>query len=105
MKLRAKQFEEYCLARMRFEEILGRGTASRYGVMAHVEVQPGGRVTWHPVDSLPDLEGVLPPVGRQFIMDCKVESGSAVPLKEDHVPLRQLTHMLRRSKFGAVCCL
>jgi len=104
MRLKAKEFEEHCLERMRFEEGRGRGTMSRYGVMAWIEVQSTG-VTWNPQKSLPDFEGVLPPLGRQFICDCKVCSKSHVKLADDHVSELQVRHMLRRSRFGVVCFL
>jgi len=105
-RLKAKEFEEACLARMEVEEKLGRGTMGRYGVMSYIDIDPVTRqIKWQPVESLPDLEGVIPPVGRQFIADCKVTSDSGVELRDDHLPLRQLEHMLRRSRFGAICFL
>lgn len=53
--------------------------------------------------SLPDFEGVLSPRGRQFVTDCKVVSGASLEVRDSHFAERQITHMMRRSRCGAIC--
>lgn len=73
-------------------------TLSRYGVQG---VTFGGKTILVP--SLPDLEGVLAPSGRQFIIECKVVSGASFPLADDHFRQRQFAHLEKRARFGALC--
>lgn len=133
--LKAKEFEEICLYRLRQEEDRGRATMSRYGVQGVFlkgEREPdleliASRATtragvvealreafrigqastdrWQPVSSLPDFEGVVAPSGRQFVFDCKVCSQASFALDEDKFKRRQLRHLLTRSKFGAITFL
>lgn len=102
----SKDFEAICLERMKLEEEHGRGTMGRYGVTSSFfPDRETGVLTWQPVRSLPDFEGVLPPRARQFVTDAKYTAGCSVELRASHFPERQLDHMYRRSHFGAVCFL
>lgn len=86
----------------------------RYGVQvvpiknkAHDPDDPdSSAVTFQPIKSLPDFEGVLGS-GRQFMFDCKVVSGASLPLSKYDMTRgerrRQLNHMLKRSRFNALC--
>lgn len=97
--MKAKEFEDVCLYRMRQEEELGRATMSRYGVQGNFIDG-----AWQPVQSLPDFEGLIEG-GRQFITDCKVCGAASFPLDDDKFKRRQWRHMVTRSRFGAVCFL
>lgn len=102
----SKDFEKICLERMELEEADGNGTMGRYGVMSSFFAdKESGVLTWQPVQSLPDFEGVLPPRGRQFVTDAKYESSASVCLHSSHFTERQLRHLYRRSDFGAICFL
>lgn len=102
----SKDFEAICLERMKLEEEAGRGTMGRYGVMSSFfPDRETGVMTWQPVQSLPDFEGIIPPLGRQFVTDAKYTAAASVELRASHFPERQLAHMFRRSEFGAVCFL
>lgn len=96
--MKAKEFEEIVLYRMREHEKRGEATMSRYGVQGNFIDG-----TWQPVQSLPDFEGLI--AGRQFITDCKVCSQASFPLDDDKFKRRQLRHMLTRARFGATCFL
>lgn len=98
--MKSKDFEEVCLYRMRQHQERGEATMSRYGVQGNFVDG-----TWTPVASLPDFEGLIPPLGRQFVTDCKVCAQASFPLDEDKFKRRQLRHMLLRSRFGAICFL
>jgi len=106
LAVKAKEFEEACLYRMRQHEERGEATMSRYGVQASFYKDPKREeMTWRPIQSLPDFEGVIPPSGRQFIFDCKVCSSASFPLDEDKFKRRQLKHLVTRAKFGVICFL
>jgi penicillin-binding protein-related factor A (putative recombinase) len=98
--MKAKEFEEVCLYRLRQHEERGEATVSRYGVQ-------GSFINgeWQPIQSLPDFEGVLPPNGQQFVFDCKVSGQPSFPLDDDKFKRRQFRHMVTRARFGAVCFL
>lgn len=98
--MKAKDFEEIVLYRMRQHEEAGECTMSRYGVQGSYI---GGE--WKPIQSLPDFEGVLPPAGRQFVFDAKVCGQASFPLDDDKFKRRQLRHMITRAKFGAITFL
>jgi penicillin-binding protein-related factor A (putative recombinase) len=59
--------------------------------------------SWRPLQSLPDFEGVLAPSGRQFIFDAKLCSAASLDLHISHVAERQLRHLRKRDRFGAIC--
>lgn len=103
--LTAREFEDICLYRMRQEEEAGRATMSRYGVQASMFRDQTGQMVWQPKQSLPDFEGVLPPLGRQFVTDCKVCGAASFPLHDEHFKERQLRHLLLRADFGAIAFL
>lgn len=63
--------------------------------------QSNGMV-WQPMQSLPDFEGVLMG-GQQFCFDAKVCSQASFPLAESTMKERQLKHLKKRARFGAVC--
>lgn len=96
-KMKARQWEQLCLARLQQERGEGRATGGRYGVQG-VFTREG---TWRPIKSLPDFEGVLQG-GQQFIFDCKVCSVSSFQLEEKKIQ-RQLRHMLLRAEFNVIC--
>lgn len=59
-------------------------------------------MVWQPMQSLPDFEGVLTG-GQQFIFDAKVCSQASFPLAESTMKERQLKHLKKRGRFGAIC--
>jgi penicillin-binding protein-related factor A (putative recombinase) len=97
MKKPAKEFEDVCLVRMQAEEKRGNATMSRCGVQ--VSMVNGELVR---IPSFPDFEGVLPG-GRQFVFDCKCCNASKLQIDDYKFKDRQLRHMLKRAKFGAIC--
>lgn len=99
----AKELEKAILERLEVEERAGRCCAGRYGVQATMRKNERGELQWQPVPSMPDIEGVLQPDGRQFMTDAKCCGQASQPLHDSHVAERQLRHMRRRSKMGAVC--
>jgi len=101
--LKGKEFEELLLFRARQMEKRGALTMGRYGVQGSMFGKPGEDQHWQPIPSLPDFEGVLPS-GRQFILEVKVTSSASFPIS-DKLEERQLAHMLRRSRFNALCFL
>lgn len=60
------------------------------------------QMVWQPMQSLPDFEGVMMG-GLQFIFDAKVCSQASFPLGESTMKERQLKHLKKRARFGAVC--
>lgn len=99
--MNGKEFEQHCLYRLDWEQAQGRCCAGRYGVQGTLI---DGK--WAPVSSLPDIEGVLPS-GRQFIFDAKVCSQASFDMAKfrpgtRESKARQLDHLMRRSKFGAI---
>jgi penicillin-binding protein-related factor A (putative recombinase) len=103
--MKAKEFEELCLYRMRKHEERGEATMSRYGVSGSYMQDPAThQMNWRPISSLPDFEGLLPG-GRQFIFDCKVCGAASFPLDDVFFKRRQLRHMLTRARFGGICFL
>ena len=97
--MNGKDFERITLHRLEWEERQGRCTAGRYGVQG---VFIDGK--WSPIKSLPDLEGVLLG-GRQFCFELKVCSQASFPLDDDKLKARQLKHLTRRARFGAIAFL
>lgn len=91
-----KDLEEACIAAIQHSE--DTATMGRYGVSS---VMVGGRFT--PIKSLPDFEGVMMG-GRQFIFDAKVCGKASFPI-DDKVMARQVPHMLRRARYGAISFL
>lgn len=101
-----KDFENLLLLAAERAEEAGRLTMGRYGVQfTYAKLNPTQPAVARPLRSLPDFEGILAPLGRQFICDAKVTSGASLKLDESHLTERQIRHMLRRSRFGAVCGL
>lgn len=77
-------------------------TLGRYGVQGAMFGDE-----FRPMRSLPDFEGVYAD-GRQFIFDGKVCSGASFRLDKfdpdrPSTTQRQLSHMLKRSRFSVVC--
>lgn len=100
--MRGREFELLIAERCQKEKTKGLACVGRYGVQA---VRSGEQ--WHVIPSLPDFEGVFLD-GRQMIFDAKVCSQASFALdKYRQQPggnrRRQLTHMLERSRAGAVC--
>jgi penicillin-binding protein-related factor A (putative recombinase) len=63
--------------------------------------------TFRPLQSLPDFTGlvapvVAPPRGLAFDFDAKVCSAASMDLHTSHVAERQLEHLRKRARFGAV---
>jgi penicillin-binding protein-related factor A (putative recombinase) len=104
--MKAKEFEEHCLYRMRKNEERNEATMGRYGVQGVYmrNEKNTEQMLWKPIRSLPDFEGVIPG-GRQFIFDCKVCSAASFPLDETFFKRRQLKHMITRARFGVICFL
>jgi hypothetical protein len=108
MNLKGKDLEALVLFRaskMEDDEIL---TLGRYGVQARMmnSLTPPFKPEWQVVPSLPDLEGVVFGTGRQIIIECKVCSQASYPIAgtADKHP-KQISHMMRRAEFGALCYL
>lgn len=97
--MNGKELEKVCIYRMEQEEKAGVATMSRYGVQASMFEDE-----WHPIQSLPDFEGILAG-GRQFVMECKVCSQASFPLDDDKFKARQLRHLNKRARFGAISFL
>ena len=99
-KLGGQQFERLILSRAAIEGRAGKYTLGRYGT---ITVRVAGR--WSPVPSLPDFEGIQAERGSQFIFDAKVCSQAAFPLSggtSRSFFSRQYSHLIRRSRFGAL---
>lgn len=60
------------------------------------------QMVWQPMQSLPDFEGILMG-GIQFCFDAKVCSQASFALAESTMKERQLKHLKKRARFGAVC--
>jgi len=104
--MKGKDFEDLCIQRARKEEDNGNLTMGKYGVRGAFDA---ATKTWRPIPSYPDFEGVTMD-GRQFIFDAKVISGTSLPMKADHSPLRQREHLFKRwdwnvTTFYLVHCL
>lgn len=97
--MKGKEFEQACIYAMEGQERMGEATMSRYGVQASFVNKE-----WRPINSLPDFEGIQRG-GRQFVFECKVCSTASFALDEDKFKRRQLRHMLKRAKFGAITFL
>ena len=101
-----KEFESLVLNRLDYESERGNGDFGRYGVQVSFVPKEGGGVEPMPIQSLPDIEGVLNN-GRQIIWDCKVlTTAASLSLSEYRTSKsksRQLRHMLNRSKNNAIC--
>lgn len=96
--LTGKGLEEEVLRAVRSSSDI---TGNRYGVT--VAIKPGGEMTR--IKSLPDLEGVIKPTGRQWNIECKACSSSSLHLAarlHDDRQERQLKHLFSRAEFGAV---
>ena len=102
--LGGKEFENLCLMDSNWSESRGKYTMGRYGVQVSFRKDEKKNVVATPIESLPDFEGLVPG-GRQFIIETKVCGGSSFSLHESSLKERQLSHMLRRAKFGAMCFL
>ena len=104
--MKGTEFEKIVIQAMDREEKAGRCTMCRYGVQA-VHFQKGGSLQTQAIQSLPDFEGVLPPLARQFTFDAKVCSTSSFDMTafRDTVKknkVRQFRHLLKRARFGAI---
>lgn len=77
-------------------------TLGRYGVQVSYMKDETGQMKLIALASLPDFEGIMPG-GRQVVFDCKVCNQASFPLDtESKSKSRQLSHLLKRGKFGAV---
>jgi penicillin-binding protein-related factor A (putative recombinase) len=80
----------------------------RYGVIAnHIMNRETGKMEIIPLASLPDFEGVVKG-GQHIVFDAKVCSAASFSWARYRsetrgARARQLKHMLRRSRFGAMC--
>jgi hypothetical protein len=98
-QLKGSEFEQLLKEAAAKEEKAGSLTMDHYGVT--LSVQNG--VTMG-IQSKPDFEGVLAG-GRQFVFEAKVCSGASFPMTKDKIKPRQISHMLKRSRFGVPCFL
>jgi len=96
--LTGREFEAALMDAAERYEKAGLLTMGRYGVqVAH----QGNKMI--ALDSLPDFEGAVAPLGNQFIIEAKVSKESAFKLRPDKVKPRQIRHMIERSRFGVPC--
>ena len=102
--LGGKEFENLCLMDNHWQEARGNYTMGRYGVQVSFRKDEKGNMIPTPIESLPDFEGVIPG-GKQFIIETKVCGAASFSLHENSLKDRQLSHMLRRAKFGVMCFL
>lgn len=103
--MKPKDWEKECLTSLQWASSAGLGTGGRYGVSCVPSgTDATGRMLWRPIPSLPDFEGLLANPMQPFIFDCKVCSASSMDLSKLRTERKkQVTHMLERSRFGAVC--
>ncbi len=116
--MNGKEFENIVLDRLRKDRERGLCSVGRYGVQASLRqdykvrdcphcgkqhMPPDKTFVWQPQDSYPDIEGVLPPLGRQFVFEAKVCGEASFGLQDSHFSERQLLHLLERDEFGAIC--
>jgi penicillin-binding protein-related factor A (putative recombinase) len=98
-------FEEICKAQMDREQTAGRAIQARCGVQgALIEG------VWQPIESKPDFEGAVSPLGRQFTYDAKVCSQSSFSLSKYRAgnaepKTRQFKYLMDRSDFGVTSFL
>jgi len=96
--LRGTEFEALFMESAKKHEKAGILTMGRYGVT--LSVQNGKTMG---ISSLPDFEGIRAnPIGRQFVIEAKVCSGPSFPMTKDKIKPRQVSHLLKRSQFGAM---
>lgn len=104
--LKGKEFEALILFRATKMESEGILTLGRYGVQAvMMNDKITGKPAWQIIKSLPDFDGCIAG-GRQLIIEAKVCSQASYPIHatgKKHP--KQIDHMLRRAKFGALCFL
>ena len=79
-------------------------TAGRYGVSCvPMECACGAR-SYRAIQSKPDFEGILHATGQQFTWDAKLASiGTLKDIRSSKTKSRQVTFMLERSEFSAIC--
>lgn len=100
--LTGSMFQNACKYQLEYYEGKGLATAKQYGVQASQIFDPKTGVRQViTIRSLPDLEGVLPPAGHQFIFECKVCSGASFNFMAGHFHDRQFKHLITRASFGA----
>lgn len=102
-RLTGKAFESIIVERLKRDRDARRWHVGRYGVQA-VRLKDETMM----IQSLPDFEGAIYPIGRQVIFDAKVCSQASFNLAKYREETRgarsrQLRHMLDRSEFGAIC--
>lgn len=106
LHLKGTEFEALCAEAAERYEKAGVLTMGRYGVTRSFQKnKQTGKMEERAIESLPDFEGAIAPHGKQFIMENKVCSGSSFPMKKDKIKPRQVAHLLRRSRFGALSFL
>jgi len=104
--IKGKEFEALIIFRATKLEEQGFLTLGRYGTQVVMMNDEGGVPRWQPIPSLPDMEGVIAGTGRQIIIEAKVCSQASYPIYQTGKKHpKQIEHMLRRSKFGALCFL
>lgn len=108
-KLTGSEFEAIVEKRCLKYMEAGVAHVRKYGVQAVYTkfAGPNREPGWQILQSKPDYEGVIHGA-RQFIFDCKVESGASFDLgryrDETNGPKRrQLNHMLERAEYGVRC--
>lgn len=105
-RLKGKEFEALILFRATKLEEAGILTMTRYGVQAvMINNRETGKPEWQIIKSLPDFDGCLKG-GQQIVIEAKVCSGPSYPLYQTGKKHpKQIDHMLRRARFGALCFL
>lgn len=100
-----KEFEALILFRAQRLEEQGILTLGRYGTQVVMMNDEQNIPRWQPIPSLPDFDGCLMG-GRQWIIEAKVCSQASYPIYHTGKDRpKQMTHMIRRAKFGALCHL
>jgi penicillin-binding protein-related factor A (putative recombinase) len=99
-----RTLEQLVIFRAQKLEEQGILTLGRYGTMVVMMNDEHGIPRWQPKPSLPDLEGVIAGSGRQLILELKACSQASYPIYgTDRKRPRQIEHMMKRAKFGALC--
>lgn len=100
--LKGKDLEKLCMLDASWQAARHGYSMGRYGVQVSIRNDEAGEKKLTPIASLPDFEGTLPPCGQQFITDAKVTSSASFSI-HSYFADRQLSHMLDRADYGAIC--
>lgn len=102
--MRGKDFEKLIHDRIKSLNAMGLMHAGRYGVKLRFTTRVFNGVTVNvpvAIPSMPDFEGVIPPIGRQFVTDAKVVADGHMNLAK--YSETQTKFLLERAAAGATC--